>query len=453
MVRSLFLLGMAVGLAATPLAAQAPVEFEQYTLSNGLRVILAPDPAASVVTVNVWYNVGSRNERPGRSGFAHLFEHMMFQGSANVDKGEHMQFIERAGGNMNGSTNTDRTNYYETLPPNRLNLGLWLEADRMRSLAITDDNFENQRETVKEERRLRVDNQPYAPAFTEGLTVPYDSTTCFPYSHTVIGSMDDLNAAQTADVREFFNLYYAPNNATLTVVGDFDPGETKALIEEYFGGIPRAEEPPAVECQVSYGELGGHTVMPDQHANLPAVLIAFLIPPHHHADTPALTLLGTILGQGESSRLNRALVRDAQSALQALAFVDSRRGPGQFIAGAIANQGVGHDTLETQLWTEIGTVVAEGVTEAELEKAKNSYRADQIYGRQTTMGMAETLQHFAHFHDAIEDINGELGRYMAVTLDDVRRVASTYLVPGNAHTVIAQPAEAAGAADAEGADR
>jgi predicted Zn-dependent peptidase len=173
--------------------------------------------------------------------------------------------------------------------------------------------------------------------------------------------------------------------------------------------------------------------MPDQHANLPAVLIAFLIPEHDHADTPALTLLGTILGQGESSRLNRALVRDAQSALQALAFVDSRRGPGQFIAGAIANQGVGYDTLETQLWAEIGTVVAEGV-------------------RQTTMGMAETLQHFAHFHDTIEDINSELGRYMAVTLDDVRRVAGAYLVPGNAHTVIAQPAEA-GAAGEEGADR
>ncbi len=448
--RSLCLLGV---LAATPLAAQQRVDFEQYTLPNGLRVILAPDPAASVVTVNVWYNVGSRNERPGRSGFAHLFEHMMFQGSANVDKGEHMQLIERAGGDMNGTTNTDRTNYFEILPSNRLNLGLWLEADRMRSLAVTDENFENQRETVKEERRLRVDNQPYAPVFTEGLTLPYDSTTCFGYSHTVIGSMDDLNAAETQDVQAFFDLYYAPNNATLTVVGDFDVAEAKVLIERYFGDVPSGEEPPSVDCDVAHGALGGRTVMEDQHANLPAVLIAFLIPPHDHADTPALTLLGTILGAGESSRLNRALVRDSQSALQALAFVDSRRGPGEFIAGAIANQGVESDALESQLWTEIGKVVAEGVTEAELEKAKNSYRADQIFSRQTTMGTAEALQHYAHFHDQIEDINTDLDRYMAVTLDDIRRVAGTHLGKANAHTVIAQPATGGGAAGEEGADR
>jgi predicted Zn-dependent peptidase len=377
----------------------------------------------------------------------------MFQGSANVAKGEHMQLIERAGGNMNGSTNTDRTNYFETLPPNRLNLGLWLEADRMRSLAITDANFENQRETVKEERRLRVDNQPYAPAFTEGLTLPYDSTSCFPYSHTVIGSMDDLDAAQTGDVQEFFNLYYAPNNATLTVVGDFEPADTKALIGQYFGDIPRAEAPPPVECTVAYGDLGGRSVIVDQHANLPAVLIAFLIPEHDHADTPALTLLGTIMGEGESSRLNLALVREAQSALQALSFVDSRRGPGEFIAGAIANQGIAHTTLESQLWTEIDKVVTQGVTEAELEKAKNSYRAGQVFSRQTTMGKAEALQHFAHFHDSIEDINSELARYMAVTLDDITRVAGTYLVPANSYTVIAQPADAAGAAGEEGADR
>ncbi len=453
MVRSILLLGMAAGLGVTALAAQAPVEFEQYTLPNGLRVILAPDPEASVVTVNVWYNVGSRNERLGRSGFAHLFEHMMFQGSANVGKGEHMQLIERAGGSMNGSTSEDRTNYFETLPTHRLNLGLWLEADRMRSLAVTDENFENQRETVKEERRLGVDNQPYGRVFTDGLTLPYDSTTCFAYAHTVIGSMDDLDAAQTADVQAFFDAYYAPNNATLTVVGDFDPVAAKGLIEQYFGNTPRGEEPPPVECGVAYSDLGGRSVMEDQHANLPAVIVAFLIPPHDHDDTPALTLLGTILGQGESSRLNRALVRETQAAFQALAFVDSRRGPGEFIVGALANQGVGYETLESQLWQELEKLVTEGVTEAELQKAKNSYRAGQIFSRQTSMGMAETLQHFAHFHDAIEEINTDLARYMGVTLDDVKRVAGTYLVLANAYTVVAQPAEAADDAGEEGADQ
>ncbi|MEE8116665.1 MAG: pitrilysin family protein, partial [Gemmatimonadales bacterium] len=199
--------------AAGPLTGQAPITYEHYRLANGLNVFLVQDHDTPIATVNVWYNVGSRNERVGRSGFAHLFEHMMFQGSANVDKGEHFQLIERAGGSMNGTTNEDRTAYFETLPANRLNLGLWLEADRMRSLAVTDDNFENQRETVKEERRLRVDNQPYGKAFSDGLTLIYDSTECFPYAHTVIGSMDDLDGAATSDVQEFFDLYYAPSNA------------------------------------------------------------------------------------------------------------------------------------------------------------------------------------------------------------------------------------------------
>jgi len=201
------------------LSAQAGrVAFEQFTLPNGLRVIYSEDRSTPIVTVNLWYEVGSRNERAGRSGFAHLFEHMMFQGSAHVKKTEHNQLLERAGADFNGSTAEDRTNYYETVPSNRLNLALWLEADRMRSLAITEENFENQRQAVKEERRLRVDNQPYQGAFTDGLTWPFDSTSCFPYAHTVIGSMADLDAAKLADVQAFFDTYYAPNNATLVVV-------------------------------------------------------------------------------------------------------------------------------------------------------------------------------------------------------------------------------------------
>lgn len=244
--------------AAVPaLRAQQQYEYETYTLPNGLRVILSEDHSSAVVAINLWYDVGSRNERPGRSGFAHLFEHMMFQGSAHVDKGEHMQLVERAGGELNGTTNEDRTAYFETLPANRLNLGLWLEADRMRSLAITDENFENQRETVKEERRLRVDNQPYGRAFTDGMTLPYDSTRCFGYAHTVIGSMADLDAAQTTDVQAFFGLYYAPNNAILAVVGDFQPAAVKRLIEQYFGDIPSNEPPPTVECAHAYNaEIG-----------------------------------------------------------------------------------------------------------------------------------------------------------------------------------------------------
>jgi predicted Zn-dependent peptidase len=203
--------GLALVVAAGSLAGQAGrITFDTFSLANGLRVITSEDHSTPIVAVDLWYDVGSRNERPGRSGFAHLFEHMMFQGSANVEKAEHFQLVQRAGGSTNGSTQEDRTNYFEVLPSNRLNLALWLEADRMRSLAITDSNFHNQRETVKEERRLRVDNQPYGRAFTDGLTLPFDSATCFAYAHTVIGDMADLNAAQLSDVQAFFDTYYAP---------------------------------------------------------------------------------------------------------------------------------------------------------------------------------------------------------------------------------------------------
>src|SRR5947207_9628788 len=234
--RLLVLLSM---LPATLAAQQAGrIDFEQFTLPNGFRVIYSEDHSTPIVTVDVWYEVGSRNERRGRSGFAHLFEHMMFEGSAHVKKTQNGQLIERAGGNYNGSTAEDRTNYWETVPSNRLNLALWLEADRMRSLAITEDNFENQRQAVKEERRLRVDNQPYAAAFSDGLTWPFDSTSCFPYAHTVIGSMADLDAAKVPDVQAFFDTYYAPNDAMLVVVGDFDPGELRRLVNQYFAGVP-----------------------------------------------------------------------------------------------------------------------------------------------------------------------------------------------------------------------
>ena len=229
------------------LSAQAGrIAFEQFTLPNGLHVIYSEDHSDPIVTVDMWYEVGSRNERPGRSGFAHLFEHMMFEGSAHVKKSEHNQLIERAGGDFNGSTTEDRTNYYETIPSNRLNLALWLEADRMRSLAITEPNFENQRQAVKEERRLRLDNQPYLTAYDDGLTFPFDSTSCFPYAHTVIGSMADLDAAKLADVQAFFETYYAPNNATLVVVGDFSPAQLRSLVNQYFASVPShaTPEPP-----------------------------------------------------------------------------------------------------------------------------------------------------------------------------------------------------------------
>src|SRR3954468_15385960 len=255
-----------------PLHAQdaGRIQLDTFTLANGLKVVLAPDRSTQVVAVNVWYNVGSRNEQAGRTGFAHLFEHMMFQGSANVAKGAHMSMIEQAGGQLNGSTQDDRTNYWEILPSNRYNMGLWLEADRMRSLAINQANFENQRETVKEERRLRIDNQPYTGAFLKGVTAPFDPKTCFAYGHELIGSMTDLNATKTEDVKAFFDLYYAPNNATLTLVGDFDPAEARKLIQQYFGDIPRSKTPPPVNCSTQFNAGERKETVTDDKSTLPA---------------------------------------------------------------------------------------------------------------------------------------------------------------------------------------
>jgi predicted Zn-dependent peptidase len=419
----------------------APLAIDSYTLSNGLKVILAEDHSAQVVTVNVWYNVGSRNERPGRTGFAHLFEHMMFQGSANVKKGDHMALVQQAGGQMNGSTADDRTNYYQTLPSNRLNLGLWLEADRMRSLAITKENFENQRETVKEERRLRIDNQPYTGAFLSSLTSGFDTKSCFAYAHETIGSMDDLNAAKLEDVQEFFDTYYVPNNATLVVTGDFQSAEAKQLIETYFGAIPKKAAPPAVSCDQPFNTGALRRSVTDDKANLPAVLLLYRMPEYKSADAPALTFLSTILGSGESSRLNRVVVRDAKAAVavQTLAGLGPRRGPNVFAALGIANQGVSPDSVEKLLLAQVAEVIAKGVTEAELAKAKNAYRAGRISELQTSMGRAEAIHTADMFLGDPKAVNADLDRHMAVTVDDIKRVAAKYLRADNSVITLIKP--------------
>jgi len=427
--------------------AQEParISFESYSLPNGLQVILAPDHSSQVVAVDVWYHVGSRDEVRGRTGFAHLFEHMMFQGSEHVKKAEHFQLVERAGGSVNGSTAEDRTNFFESLPSNRLNLGLWLEADRMRSLAVTDSTFSNQREAVKEERRLRVDNQPYAGAIFEGMYALADSASCFPYAHSIIGSMSDLNAAKTPDVKAFFDLYYAPNNATLTVVGDFQPAETKRLIEQYFAGIPRGKDPPAVGCESKFGSGIIRRPWPDAKANLPGVLLAYRVPEYRHADMPALDLLTTILGQGESSRINNSVVRQRKLAQFAIVLsnpASPRRGPGVLLAVGIANQGVVTDTLEAALAAEFARVVKDGVTEAELSKAKNAYRTQLITQQQLALAKAEALQSANLFLGDPEAVNSNWRRYLAVTAADIKRVAATYFRPENSLVLLITPGAA-----------
>ena len=446
--RLVALLGAPLTLGATPLVAQSgEITYHAFTLPNGLHVIYSEDHATPVATVDLWYHVGSRNERPGHSGFAHLFEHMMFQGSAHVKKAEHFQLVERAGGSENGSTHDDYTNYYETVPSNRLNLALWLEADRMRSLAITPANLDNQRETVKEEKRLRVDNEPYAPAFRNGIATPFDSTTCFAYAHTTMGSMDDLNAAQLSDVQGFFDTYYAPNNATLVVVGDFRPATLRLLVNQYFAAIPSHPAPAAVSCDYKIAPGPVRHDVADEHANLPAVLRFYRLPPHSDPDTPPVELLLVILGQGESSRLNVGVVRREKAALQAGVFAeDERRGPGVLVAYGIANQGVDVTRVDSLIAHQLDSIRAAGVTADELTRARNTYRAGAIHDRETTFGRAEALEHYNMFHASVAEINSDLTRYLAVTAADIARVAGKYLDPKNAVVVIVRPKPAGASA-------
>ncbi len=279
---------------------------QQFTLSNGLRVILSPDRSIPVVSVAVYYDVGSRNEIEGRTGFAHLFEHMMFQGSENVPKAAHFQYVFNAGGTMNGTTSTERTNYFETLPSNHLPLALWLESDRMRSLRVTQENLDNQRNAVQEEKRLRYDNQPYVNAFLRINELIFKNPA---NAHSTIGSMEDLDAATIDDVRGFFRVYYAPNNAVLTIVGDFDEAEARGLVEKYFSSIPNQPAPPPVDVSELEEVAVNTETFIDKLAPTPAFVLGWKIPIRRSPEFYALSLAGNLLFEGDSSRLYQKLVK------------------------------------------------------------------------------------------------------------------------------------------------
>jgi len=412
------------------------IDYEEHTLDNGLRVILSEDHSVPVVAVDVWYHVGSANEEIGRSGFAHLFEHMMFEGSENVDKTEHFQYISRAGGKMNGSTTNDRTNYWEILPANRLNMGLWLESDRMRSLVITSEKFENQRETVKEERRRGIDNQPYGAAFLVSDTLCYDG---WPYGHTVIGRMADLDAAEVTDVQHFFDRYYVPSNAVLVIVGDIDPKKTMDMVKEYFGDIRAGEpaSPPHWDEPMHKGER--REMVDSPKANVPAVFISYMMPPHNDPDTPALAMLNNLLVDGESSRLHKRLVKDDEVAFGVFGWTDGRIGPGLFRVIAAANAGADINDCEILTYDEIERVKTEGISDEELQKLKVNFKTSFITGRQTVLNKAESIHHYVFFHDDLSEINTDIDAYMAVTADDIQRVANKYLTEDNRTVVFAVP--------------
>ena len=440
--------------AATTEAPKAstipPLKYTDTKLDNGLRVIIAEDHSAPVFGIAVTYAVGSKNERPGRTGFAHLFEHMMFEGSENVGKGEHFILIENNGGGMNGQTTEDRTNYFEILPKNQLELALFLESDRMGHLAFTQDKLDNQRKAVQEERRLGIDNQPYGKSELEIDNLAYDN---FSYKHSVIGEMSDLNAASLADVEDFFRIYYAPNNAVLTLVGDLDTDSALGLVKKYFGAIKQQPAPPQpnLEEPEHYGER--REIITDPLARLPLILAGYHIPRGNTPDNYAMKVLGDILSTGRSSRLYQHLVKDKQLAAQVDVQVDGRIGSSMFYVEAVPRPGVKPEDLEKAVYEEIADVQKNGVTEAELEKARTLQRRAQINARQSALSTAVRMGQYTVFFNEPDLINTVYDKYAAVTAEQVKAAAVKYLIPTE-RTVIttlppAKPAQPAAAPSGE----
>lgn len=427
-------------LAVLSAQAQGPrnvrVDFKETTLKNGLRVITVEDHSAPVVAVSITYNVGSRNERQGRTGFAHLFEHMMFKGSENVGSGEHFMLVFNNGGSMNGTTNEDRTNYFEILPANQLDLGLFLEADRMKSLAITKENLDNQRNAVQEERRLGLDNQPYGKSGELRQEMIYDN---FAYKHSVIGSMDDLNAATVEDVAQFFKMYYAPNNATLVLVGDFKTSEALAKIRANFESIPRQPDPPAVDMTEPAQKAERRATVDDMLARAPRVDLAYKAVPGNTADFYALQVLGAVLQGGQSSRLYQKLVKEKEMVTGVGGFMDEKRGVGAFYTNATLRPGAKTEDIESTIYAEIERLKKEPIADWELQKAKNTTRRNLINGLQSSLSRAITIGQYTTYYNEPNLINERLNKVAAVTKDDVQRVANKYLIDTNRTVVITMP--------------
>jgi zinc protease len=404
-----------------------------HTLANGLRVILSEDHATPIVAVNLWYHVGSANEREGRTGFAHLFEHMLFQGSEHVAANEHFELVQRAGGTLNGSTWLDRTNYYETLPSHQLELALWLEADRMARLlpAMTQEKLDTQRDVVKNERRWSVDNQPYG-TWWERLPA-----LCFPpshpFHHSLIGSMDDLSAASLDDVVEFFRTYYTPDNAVLSIAGDFEPAAAMAMVERHFGGIPRGSgRPPLRPTDVPPRFGGWHREVVEDDVVAARTFLTFRVPPCGSDDWYAASLLGAVLGSGEGARLPRALVREARLASDAGAYTfDLTKGADLLICDVTGRQGVPLATLMEALVVEVDRLRADGATVAERDRALALLESGWLLQLQSAGQRADKLSQFATYFGDPHRVNSELARYQAVTVEQLHEAARSLLGEDN----------------------
>jgi zinc protease len=424
------LLGTLLGGVATAGAATRPpkLQYQIATLPNGLTVILSEDRSTPIVHVAIWYHVGSKNEKPGRTGFAHLFEHLMFKGSKNVEPEQHTSMIASIGGQSNAYTTEDVTVFWQTVPSQYLPLVLWLEADRMATLRVDETTFRTEREVVKEERRMRVENQPFGRL----SEIIYDQAfTVHPYKHPTIGSMADLEAASIEDVREFYRTYYVPENATLAVVGDFDSDQTMQLIAQYLGRVPKAERPVPRDIPQEPPWTKERRVTLTESWPLPAVVVAHLITYDGHPDSYPLHIASKLLSDGNSSRIYQKLVYEKGIALAAFGSGNIIEHPNLFFAVAIVQPGRTPAEAEAALIAELDRLKNEPISESELQQAKNQFARDYIVGRESNQQKALHLAHAAVIHDDITTADGEFDIFMGLTAADVQRVARTYFTPEN----------------------
>ena len=404
------------------------VEFKEFTLDNGLQVILHKDSSTPIVAVSVMYHVGSKNEQPDRTGFAHFFEHLLFEGTENIERGEYDKYVEKAGGTLNANTSNDRTYYYEILPSNQLEMGLWLESERMLHAKVENKGIETQREVVKEERRQRIDNQPYGSILQEAMKRAY---TKHPYNWPVIGSMDHLNAAVESDYVNFYKTFYVPNNAILSIAGDLDYVAAEQMIRKYFGQIPTGTgdiyRPSIVEPEMTM-EIRD-TIY--DNVQLPAVVQTYRIPAQGTPDFYAVEMLGTLLSQGQSSRLYRTCVDNEQKAVFVGSFPLGLEYPGVNIAFGIANMGVDPADLEASMDGVIASTQNELISDEEFQKLKNQTENDFISRNSRVAGIAESLANYKMYFGDANLVNTELDRYLAVTKEDIQRVAKKYFAQSN----------------------
>ncbi|WP_236975081.1 M16 family metallopeptidase [Membranihabitans maritimus] len=414
--------------AATFVHAQMnTLEFEEFDLDNGLHVILHKDNSTPIVAVSVLYHVGSKNEDPNRTGFAHFFEHLMFEGSKNVDRGEFDKYISNAGGVNNANTSKDRTFYYEIFPSNQLELGLWLESERMLHAKIDEKGIETQREVVKEEKRQRIDNQPYGTWLNNSFEKAYNT---HPYKWSVIGSMEDLNAASNEDFENFYARFYVPNNATLSIAGDIDIKTTRTLVEKYFSEIPQGPAPQMP--QVNEPDLEGPIVdTVYDNITLPAMFLTYRIPQQTDEDMYAIKLLTSLLSGGESSRMVKELKDKQQLAIQVSNYPMDLEDPGVSFIIALPNMGKSLEDLLIGIDTEIEKVQNELITDREFRKLKNNIEDSFIRGNTSMVSIAESLANYHTYYGNANLINTEIERYLNVSREDIRNVARKYFTPEN----------------------